>query len=75
MGEISIRELRDMLAQMEDVLARRGELLITRRGKPVARLLPVEEETSRISHADLRARMSCPSVSSADLLRKDRDFR
>ncbi len=77
MGEISIRDMRRLLARIEEELARHGELVLTRRGRPVARILPMHAPASgkRPSHADLRARMRRSQHDSAQLLRKERDAR
>ena len=40
MKRITVRETRQGLSRLEELLAG-GEVTITRRGKPVARLLPV----------------------------------
>lgn len=40
MRSISVREMRTVLPRIEELLAEAGEVLITRHGKPVARVLP-----------------------------------
>ena len=77
MGEISVRELRGLLRSLEDRLESEGELLLTRRGKPIARLLPVKRNAGmkRRSHADLRAAIRPLPTGSEKHVREDRDGR
>ncbi len=77
MGEISVRELRELLRSLEDRLESEGELLLTRRGKPIARILPVERRrgASRPSHADLRASIRPLATGSERHVRADREER
>jgi antitoxin (DNA-binding transcriptional repressor) of toxin-antitoxin stability system len=44
MKTITVRDVRQRWPEAERSLAEEGEIVITRDGKPVARLLPVEEE-------------------------------
>ena len=41
MRAVSVREMRALLPGLEDELAKSGELIVTRRGRPIARLTPV----------------------------------
>jgi prevent-host-death family protein len=75
MREISIREVRSELAHIEKVLDREGELIVTRNGRPVARILPLRGGRSAPSHARLRASMPRLEPSSAELIRQERDER
>jgi prevent-host-death family protein len=52
-AEIGVRELHDQLSRYVRHVADGGEVLVTMRGKPVARLSPVEVDDPL---ADLRAR-------------------
>lgn len=74
MKEITIREMRASLGRLDQILDEEGELLLTRHGKTVARLLPVSPKRRLPSHRDLRERMSRVG-SSAELVRADRDDR
>ena len=40
MRSISVREMRAALPRLEQLLAEEGEVVITRNGRPVARVLP-----------------------------------
>lgn len=57
MKRLSVREVRAQLASLDKLLGREGEVLITRRGKAIARLLPVRSAKTVPSHAALRASM------------------
>ena len=73
--KLSIREVRKELAQLDELIRREGEVLITRRGKPIARLLPVGTTKAPQSHAALRALMPRTLVGSEVRVREDRDQR
>ena len=76
MRRITVREMRELLPQIETELRAAGELILTRRGKPVARLVPVTPAVARRpSNADLRAMMPLQTVASEELVREDRDAR
>jgi len=49
--------------------------LITRQGKPIARVLPVRGARPKPSHAELRASMPRLEIPSENLVREDRDER
>jgi prevent-host-death family protein len=75
MKKLSIREVRKELAQLDELVSREGEVVITRRGQPIARLLPLRSEAAMPSHADLRARMPRLEQGSEKHIRTDRDER
>lgn len=75
MRSIGVRELRTVLSKLERLLAREGEIVITRRGKPVARILPSVPVGGMPSRAGLRRRMRRLDVGSQVLIREDRDAR
>jgi prevent-host-death family protein len=75
MKNLSIREVRKELAQLDDLVAREGEVVVTRRGKPIARLLPMRSKRGMPSHADLRASMPRLKKGSEKHLRAERDER
>jgi antitoxin (DNA-binding transcriptional repressor) of toxin-antitoxin stability system len=74
MKELSIREMRAALGKLDELLEEEGEIVLTRRGRKVARLLPMHPKRALPSHRDLRARMPLLGPS-ADLIRTDRDER
>lgn len=73
MKSISIREAREALTHLEELVTEHGEITITRRGRPIARLVPVPARKPVPSHADLRARMRPMVRGSEELIREDRD--
>jgi len=72
---ISIREIRSALSHVEELLESEGEVIITRHGKPVARVLPVDRPRPIPSRRDLRQSMEPSPVQSEDLVRRERDER
>jgi len=52
-----------------------GEVIVTKHGKPIARLLPLKGARAMPDHAYLRAQMPILKIPSSRLLRKDRDER
>ena len=55
------------------LIAAERELVIRRRGEPIARVLPMTPQRRLPSHADLRQRMPSLQASSAELIRNERD--
>ena len=75
MKQLSIREIRLELPHLDTLLAREGEVVITRHGKPIARVVPVRAESGMPSHANLRALMPRLTTGSEVMLRDERDDR
>ena len=75
MKNLSIRELRNALGQLDELVSREGEVVITRRGRPIARLLPLHSKRRMPSHADLRASMPRLKNGSERHVRTERDER
>jgi len=75
MRSLSIREVRAALGSIEELVEREGELVITRHGKPVARIVPVQERRPMPSHKAFRATMPFQEIPSEVLIREDRDAR
>jgi len=75
MKNLSIREARASLTQLEKLLAREGMLIITKRGKPVARILPMQQPRKMVSRKALRDSMPFMKIPSEVLIREDRDGR
>ena len=74
MKTLSIREMRKSLGQLGELVGDEGELVITRHGKAIARVVPVDARRMIPSRSELRRSM--PKLrSSADLVREDRDGR
>jgi prevent-host-death family protein len=73
--ELTVREMRKNLGRLGELVEGEGEVVITRRGTPIARLLPVKNVRRRPSHAELRASMPFLKAPSEKLVRADRDER
>ncbi len=73
--ELSIREARNALGHLDEYLSKNGEIIITRHGKAIARILPLREQMTRPSHDDLKQKIGKFSIASVDLIRADRDER
>ena len=71
MKSLSVREVRAALTSLDDLLSKEGEVLITRRGKAIARLLPVRSAQALPSHTALRSSMPRLKVGSERLLGRD----
>ena len=75
MKSLSVREMRSAIRRLDEILARNGEMILTRRGRPVARLLPLRANRAVPSHKDLREKMPKLVRGSEVLVREDRDAR
>jgi len=73
MRQMSVRELRNSLARIDELLKQEGDIVITRHGRMVAKLIPARKSTPPPSHADLRAAMPRLERPSEELIREDRD--
>jgi prevent-host-death family protein len=75
MKAINIREFRAHAGHLDKFVEQSGEVIITRHGKPILRILPIQAKCERPDHSDLRKKMPLLKKSSADYVRKDRDER
>jgi antitoxin (DNA-binding transcriptional repressor) of toxin-antitoxin stability system len=75
MRELNVREMRAVIGQLDTLVDQAGEIVVCRRGSPIARILPIAGKRPRPDHADLRARTGRLSTSSAVLIRAERDER
>ncbi len=75
MKTLSIRETRAALAKLETLLAKHGRILVSRRGKVVARIEPADAPRALPSLDKMRAAMPFQRLPSETLIRKDRDER
>lgn len=73
--ELSIREVRQQLPQLQEILEKYNEIIITRHGQPLARLLPIGKKKQRPNHDELRAMQPRLMTPSEALIREDRDER
>jgi prevent-host-death family protein len=74
MKQLNIREARQSLSQLEKLLAEEGEITITRRGEPIALVVPVSPLRKIPSHQDLRQKMPRMKKGSEALIRAERDL-
>ncbi|MBU2644897.1 type II toxin-antitoxin system prevent-host-death family antitoxin [bacterium] len=78
MKTVSVREAREKIGSLLDAVSAGENIVITRRGKPVAQLTAVETEDISIRFADrtrFREQISSSQISSKKLIRKMRDER
>jgi antitoxin (DNA-binding transcriptional repressor) of toxin-antitoxin stability system len=75
MKKITIRQARQSLTHLDQILADEGEVVITRRGQPIARLARIGRRRSIPSHRGLRESMRPMRRRSEEMVRRDRDAR
>jgi prevent-host-death family protein len=74
MGTVTLAEAKTHLSHLLDRVEAGEEVVITRRGQPIARITPVEKPKQPVrSLAEFRRRMPGWRKSSADLLRGMRE--
>lgn len=75
MRTMSIREVRAELGRLSEVLEKEGEVVVTRYGKPIARVVPLGPPHKRPRHDEMRASMLPLGRGSEEVVRTDRDAR
>lgn len=75
MKKLTIREARQSLTHLDQILAAEGEVVITRRGEPIARLARIGRKRPIPSHRNLREAMRPMRKASEEMTRQDRDAR
>ena len=75
MKKLTIRQARQSLAQLDRLLEEEGEITITRRGKPIGRVVGIGPKRTIPSHKDLRMKMPRVKRESRILVREDREGR
>jgi len=75
MKELTIRETRQSLSQLDRLLAEEGEVTITRRGEAIATVSRIGQPRPIPSHKNLRQKMARLRRGSEKLVREDRDTR
>lgn len=75
MKELNVREMRAAIGRLDEIVEEAGEVIVSRHGRPIARILPVRGRRPRPDHADLRACMPRLDTPSAELIRSERDER
>lgn len=74
---MNIREMRENLGKLEQLLERDGEIVLVKNKVPIARIVPVAAKPKKPlpSNDALRASMPYQDVPSSVLIREDRDGR
>jgi antitoxin (DNA-binding transcriptional repressor) of toxin-antitoxin stability system len=75
MKKLTIREARQSLSHLDQFLDAEGEVIITKRGREIARAIPFSRKPPIPSHQDLREKMPLMAMGSEDLVGDDRDAR
>ena len=75
MKKLSIREMRNVLGQIDTLVNAAGELIITRHGKAIARVLPMFGQHQRPDHHELHQLTKPLTHPSEKIIREDRDER
>ena len=75
MQQLSVREMRESIGKLDRLVDEAGEIIVTRNGKAIARILPVRGSRQRPSHTKLRQSLPESRTSSTALIRSDRDER
>ncbi len=73
MRQINIRVAREHISKLINEVEHGVEVVITRRGHTVARLMPVEERPHLSDRSAFRASLPTSSTPSAELIRTSRD--
>ncbi len=76
MKHLGVREMRASYDVLQETLAREGEVILTRHGKPFARVLPYAAPATQMPDLKaFRARQKPQAVPTAVTIREDRDAR
>lgn len=70
---MNIREMRNNLGRLDELLDEEGEIILTKNNQPIAKVVSVKPRKKLPSNADLWAMQKYSHVSSAQLIREDRD--
>jgi antitoxin (DNA-binding transcriptional repressor) of toxin-antitoxin stability system len=75
MKTVNVRELRNEIPHLREILAIEHELILVSNGEEIARILPVEKRPRIRALAGLRARVKRPLPDSTADIRAERDRR
>ena len=75
MKQLNIREARKELSRLDSLLESEGEIMITKRGQAVARVVQLRRKMPIPSHRALREKSHLLKKGSEKLVREDRDAR
>lgn len=74
MRQVNVRDTRDQIARLLDVVETGEAVIVTRRGKPAARLVPIEEPMDPFpDRSGLRAMLRPMRTTAVDTVRALRD--
>jgi prevent-host-death family protein len=73
MQSVTIREAREKISKLLDAVAHGEEVVILRRGKPVAKLVRVVEHSPFPDRTGFRASLPAAKVSTAEVVRALRE--
>ena len=72
---VNVRELRNAIPHLQEVLQREHELLLVSNGEPIARILPVAQPPRLQSLKWLRDQVGGELTDSTAMIREERDRR
>ena len=75
MKELSVREARAIMGQLEEIVLQENEIIITKQGHPIVRVIPIQSIKKRPSHKKLRESLPYTDIPAQQLIREDRDTR
>ena len=75
MQTLSIREVRGALGRLDELLSITNEIIVTKHGEAIARIIPMKGKHMRPTHEELHNLTKKLIVPSEKLLRDERDER
>lgn len=75
MQTLSIREVRSALGRLDEILSTTNEIIVTKHGEAIARIIPMKGKRLRPTHEELHALTKKLVVPSEKLIRDERDER
>jgi antitoxin (DNA-binding transcriptional repressor) of toxin-antitoxin stability system len=75
MQTLSIREVRGALGRLDELLDATNEIIVTKHGEAIARIIPMKGKHMRPTHEELHGLTKKLIVPSEKLLRDERDER
>ena len=75
MKTITVREAREGLSHPETLFVDANEVIVTKHGQPILRLLPAAGARKVRSMAEFRAKLRIQSVASETIVARDREER
>lgn len=75
MQTLNIREVRSALGHLDELLNATDEIIVTKHGESIARILPMKGKRERPTHDELHRLTKKLSIPSEKILRDERDDR